>query len=105
MFEVKLSEDQRAAIERLAAPLQRGDRQRYWRRVRELLSAHAEIGDGLVSRIGAQAQREVMRTPPPTVAQFAEVVEGDACSPSMTARWRASRLPRRRSHRLGGLCT
>jgi hypothetical protein len=60
---LSLTDEQLAAIRRYAEPLHPHDRGLYLRRVAELLRDR-ELGDGLVSRIAAQAQAEFRRSPP-----------------------------------------
>jgi hypothetical protein len=64
---LQLTDDQQHIIERLAAPLSLPDRERYRRRVFQLLANYNELGDGLVNRVAAAAQRETLVTPPSDV--------------------------------------
>jgi hypothetical protein len=61
---LQLTDDQERIIDRLAAPLQPADRDRYRERVYALLSECREVGDGLVSRVAAAVQRETLTAPP-----------------------------------------
>ena len=58
---LKLSDDQLSIIRRLAEPLLYADRDRFLRRVAELLRGR-EIGDGAVHRAAEQAQKEFRRS-------------------------------------------
>jgi hypothetical protein len=73
MFDARLSESQIEVIKRLAAPLQRADRERFRNRVAELLAGYSELGDGLLHRVARQAQHDVMTvaTPPPKYSKWA----------------------------------
>jgi hypothetical protein len=57
-----LTDDQLSAVMQCAAPLPPHDRDRYLRRVADLLRGQP-IGDGAVSRAARQAQSEVFRAP------------------------------------------
>ena len=57
---LKFTDSQMAIIRRLAEPLLYADRERFLKRVAELLRGH-EIGDGVVYRAAEQAQREISR--------------------------------------------
>jgi hypothetical protein len=57
-----LTDDQLLTIERMAQPLHPRDRGAYLHRVAELL-AGVEIGDGVVTRAAARAQRELFDPP------------------------------------------
>ena len=59
---ISLTDDQLSAILRGAKPLPPADRDQYLRRVAELLR-YCEIGDGVVSRAAARAQREIFKPP------------------------------------------
>jgi hypothetical protein len=59
---LSFSDSQIEILQRLAEPLQPVDRDRYLRRVVELLGGQ-EIGDGTVSRAARMAQRELLRAP------------------------------------------
>ena len=59
---ISLTDDQLAQIVACAEPLPPPDRDRYLRRVADLLR-DVEIGDGAVSRAARAAQAEVFRAP------------------------------------------
>jgi hypothetical protein len=60
---IRLSDEQMHVISRTAEPLFPGDRGAYFHRVAELLRSQPELGDGIVSRVVRQAQKEFWRPP------------------------------------------
>jgi hypothetical protein len=60
---IALSDDALATLLRLAEPLHPTLRSPFLRDVAEALRGHAEIGDGLVARIGREVQARYLRPP------------------------------------------
>ena len=59
-----LNPDQIAAIDRAAAPLQASDREAFIEVVYDRLLGQTVLGDGLLHRLLAEAQREFLQTRP-----------------------------------------
>jgi hypothetical protein len=63
MSPLSLSDDQMDAVMRAAAPLHPADRSAFLERMAERLRGVEILGDGLVSRIAREVQREFFRPP------------------------------------------
>ena len=59
---IRLTDDQLSIITRAAEPLHPSDRGAFLQRVATLLNGH-ELGDGVISRVARQAQKEFWRAP------------------------------------------
>jgi hypothetical protein len=59
---IRLTDDQLSIITRAAEPLHPADRGPFLQRVAALLNGH-ELGDGVISRVARQAQKEFWRVP------------------------------------------
>jgi hypothetical protein len=62
MSPIRLTDDQLATINRIAAPLAPADRSHFLRDVAEALNGH-ELGDGIVTRVAAAMQGRYLRPP------------------------------------------
>jgi hypothetical protein len=61
---LSLGDEQLDAVYRAAAPLHPADRSAFLERLAERLPGVEVLGDGLVSRIARETQREFFRSPP-----------------------------------------
>jgi hypothetical protein len=63
MLPLSLSDEQMDCVMRAAAPLHPVDRSAFLQRIAERLPGVEVVGDGLVSRIAREVQREFFRAP------------------------------------------